>query len=224
MSQNIRCVEPCEPVVLPEASLSKPSVGKSPDASENTSFLEDNAPWKQQSVPNYNYQEREKFVCTTDKFVQRTLSKLNKTNEHTGFSAVPPAVHAAVLSITGSANLDKWELPGLVSALRGRKDVFGDWFMVNTPEADDGLELEHQALAVSCPRSLPAVDGRVPLPPEEGLALRWLGEQLSPSAFGDNVDAPHTFDEDEDLLPQLREPLIEAGKNYSPIQQLKRIY
>lgn len=40
--------------------------------------------------------------------------------KNTNLSAVPAAPHATVLSTELSANRDSWELPGLVSALRGR--------------------------------------------------------------------------------------------------------
>lgn len=63
---------------------------------------------------------------------------------------------------------------------------------------------------------LPAVDGRVPLSPDEGRPLRWLGELLPPSVFGDCVAEPHAFEADEDdRLPQLRVPL--------PIVQMHRV-
>lgn len=93
------------------------------------------------------------------------------------------------MSDNGSANRDNCELPGLVSALRGRKDAADDWFDVNTPEADDGLEFEpHAPTTGSWALSLLEVDGRVPLPPDEGQPLRWLGEPVPPSAFGENVE------------------------------------
>ena len=55
-------------------------------------------------------------------------------------AAVPPQTPGA-----GSANRDKCELPGLVSALRGRNDVEEEWLEAKTPEADDGLEFEPHA-------------------------------------------------------------------------------
>lgn len=73
------------------------------------------------------------------------------------------------LSKTGSAKRDKCELPGLVSALSGRETVSDDWFDVNTPEADDGLEFgPHED---SWTLSLPAVDGRLRPPPDVGRPL-----------------------------------------------------
>jgi hypothetical protein len=56
--------------------------------------------------------------------------------------------------------------------------------------------------------SLPAVDGRVPLPPDEGRPLRWLGEPPPPSVFGDSVEEPQALGvEEDDLVPQLWVPL-----------------
>lgn len=133
----------------------------------------------------------------------QTLSLWQK--DHTNFSAVPGALHATGCSEC-SANLDNCELPGLVSALRGRNEVSDVWFDVNAPEADDGLEFGPHALEEgSCAFSLPAVDGRVPLP-DERWPLRWLGE-VPPSAFGDSDGEPHAFDAEDDLLPQPRVPL-----------------
>jgi hypothetical protein len=42
------------------------------------------------------------------------------SENYTNFSAVPVVPHATELSDNGSANRDNCELPGLVSALRGR--------------------------------------------------------------------------------------------------------
>lgn len=124
---------------------------------------------------------------------------------HTNFSAVPAAFHATECS-EGSANRDNCELPGLVSALRGRKEVSDVWFVANAPEADDGLEFWPLVLAMgSWILSLLAVDGRVPLP-DEGRPLRWVGEPVPPPV-GESEDEPHAFDAEEDLLPQLSVPL-----------------
>lgn len=124
-----------------------------------------------------------------------------------------PVPHATELSGNGSANRDSCELPGLVSALRGRNGVDEVWFDVKAPEADDGREFGPHALGVgSCILSLPAVDGRVPLPPDEGRPLTWVGEPFAPSPCGDSPEEPHGFDAEEDeRLPQLRLPLSERN-------------
>lgn len=107
-----------------------------------------------------------------------------------------------------SANRDKWELPGLVSALRGRKEADDELLEAMIPEADDGLEFEPHALTLeSWALSLPAVDGLVP-PPDEGRPNKWLGEELPPSVLGERADVPQAFDPADDArLPQLRVPL-----------------
>lgn len=135
------------------------------------------------------------------------------TQKYTSFSAVPAALHGPEFSDDCSANRDNCELPGLVSALRGRNDVSDVWLDVNAPEADDGLEFGPHALEVgSWALSLPAVDGRVLLPPDEGRPLTWLGEPVLPSALGDSAEEPHAFDvEEDDLLPQLRVPLTSVN-------------
>lgn len=137
---------------------------------------------------------------------------------HTNFSAVPAAVHATGCS-EGSANRDNCELPGLVSALRGRNDVNDVWFVDNAPEADDGLEFGPHVLAIgSWALSLLAVDGRVPLP-DEGRPLRWHGEPVPPSV-GESEDEPHGFDAEDDLLPQLRVPLQVFDKQHKKLMPL----
>jgi len=138
----------------------------------------------------------------------------------TSFSVVLAAFQAPEFSVKGSANRDSWELPGLVSALRGRNDVNEDWFFDSTPDADEGREFVPHELAVgSRTLSLPAVEGRVPLPPDDGRPLRWLGELPPPSAFGDREEEPHALDvEDDDLLPQLSVPLI---KDQTSIHNIK---
>lgn len=96
----------------------------------------------------------------------------NSNKQRTKRSAVVVAPHATGCSETGSANRESCELPGLVSALCGRANVDGTLFDDNGPEADKGLELVPHALVVgSCVLSLPAVEGRVPLP-DEGRDLR----------------------------------------------------
>lgn len=79
----------------------------------------------------------------------------------------------------------------------------------SAPDADEGREFDPHAFVLgSRALSLPAVEGRVPLPPDDGRALRWLGELGPPSVFGDREE-PHAFDvEEDDLLPQLSVPLI----------------
>ncbi|KAF7813207.1 uncharacterized protein G2W53_034183 [Senna tora] len=73
--------------------------------------------------------------------------------------------------------------------------------------ADEGLEFDPHALEVgSRALSLPAVEGRMPLPPDDGRALRLL-DVLPPSVLGDREE-PHAFDAEDDLPPQLRVPLI----------------
>ena len=114
--------------------------------------------------------------------------------------------HVAEVSDTDSANRDKWELPGLVSALCGRCSATDAWLDGNTPDADEGREFESHAVEEeSCALSLSAVEGRVTLPPEEGRLLRWLGEPGPLSVRGDSDDVPHALS--GDLLPQLRVPL-----------------
>lgn len=142
--------------------------------------------------------------CYTQRFKQWAYNQ-----RYTSFSGVPAAPHAPGFSDNGSAKRDNCELPGLVSALRGRNDVSDVWLDVKAPEADDGLEFGPHALALgSWALSLPAVDGLVPLPPDEGRPLRWLGEPLPPSVLGDSAEEPQAFDvEEDDLLPQLCVPL-----------------
>lgn len=96
------------------------------------------------------------------------------------------------------------------------------WFNVTGPEADDGLELGPHALAWgSWDLSLPAVDGRVPPPADEGRPQRWLGEPEALSVFGETDEEPHAFVADEvDLLPQLRVPL--SGKEIDRHNSIKQ--
>lgn len=109
-------------------------------------------------------------------FSEPRVGKSPELKENSSFTAVATPIlsevafeaRGAELSADGSANRDSCELPGLVSALRGRDDVKEELFDAKIPEADEGLELEPQALTLgSHALSLPAVDGRVP-PPDEG--------------------------------------------------------
>lgn len=128
----------------------------------------------------------------------------------TSFPAVSGLFHADELSQFGSANRDRWELLGLVSALRGRVDVTNVWLDVSVPHADEGREFGPQALGASSQDlSLPAVDGRVPLPQEEGRPVRQLGDPVPPSEVeGDSAEEPQAFIVVEDeRLPQLCVPL-----------------
>lgn len=112
------------------------------------------------------WQKNTQEICIT-----KGTSNSNKL--HTKRSAVVVAPHATGCSETGSAKRESCELPGLVSALRGRANVDGTLFDDNDPEAEEGLELVPHALVIgSCVLSLPAVEGRVPLPPDEGRDLR----------------------------------------------------
>lgn len=79
------------------------------------------------------------------------------------------------------------------------------------PDADDGREFGPHALETgSCDLSLPAVEGRVPLPPEDG---RWLGEPALPSVLGEEILAlPHAFVvAKDDRLPQVSVPLKQVA-------------
>lgn len=132
------------------------------------------------------------------------------TEEHTRFTAIVGPPHASEVSATGSANRDNWELPLLVSALRGRVDTTCGWFVANVPDADDGREFGPQAPdTCSWDLSLPAVDGRVTLPPDEGRAVRGLDEPTLVSVVGgNNAKEPQAFCAEEDeWLPQLCVPL-----------------
>lgn len=115
--------------------------------------------WKVHSAENW----RRKYA----------LSKYIGYRIITDLSAVLLGPQANKLSEAGSVNLERCELLGLVSALLGRNNVTEVWFDDNTPEAEEGLEFEDHALSVgSCVLSLPEVDGRLPLPPDEGRPLR----------------------------------------------------
>lgn len=137
-------------------------------------------------------------------------SKHIDCQNNTNLSAILVDPHATILSAEFSAKRDSWELPGLVSALRGRVATIDAWFGANNPEADDGREFGPHALeAASWDLSLPAVDGRVPLPPDDGRPLMWLGEQALASVLGDNrVDELHALGAaEDDRLPQVSVPL-----------------
>lgn len=152
----------------------------------------------------------------------KTCTKQIWRQGSTNLSAVFGDPHATAGSATFSANRDNWELPGLVSALRGRAAMIGlvsallgrdastgAWFEGNNPDAVDGCEFEPHAFEESWDLSLPAVDGLVPLPPDDGRPLLWHGEPVLPSVLGDNrVDEPHTFEvAEQGRLPQVRVPL-----------------
>jgi hypothetical protein len=141
----------------------------------------------------------------------------------TSVSVVLDPFQATEFSATCSANRDNCELPGLVSALRGRNDVCEVWFDVGGPDADEGRELDPHALVVTSEAlSLPEVEGRVPLPPDDGRAPRWLGELDPAFAFGDREEPPHAFDAgDDDLLPQPRVPLINIRQHKNRLSSLE---
>lgn len=149
------------------------------------------------------------------------------TWEHTRFTDILGPTHATEVSATGSANRDNWELPVLVSALRGRVNTTGAWFVANVPDADDGREFGPQALeACSWDLSLPAVDGRVTLPLDEGRPVRGLDEPTLVSvAGGDNAEGPQAFCAEEDeRLPQLSVPLHEHNMLRHQLNSLKLPY
>lgn len=99
---------------------------------------------------------------------------------------------------------------GLVSALRGRFAATDIWLEGSIPDADDGRELEpHEIAAGSLDLSLLAVDGRVPLPPDDGRPLAWIGEPTLPSVRGeDTVEEPHALDAaNKGRVPHVSVPL-----------------
>jgi len=156
------------------------------------------------------------YKVTSDSIISLNCKKEQKP---TSFSVVLATFQATEFSVTCSANRDNSELPGLVSALRGRNGAWEVWLDVGTPDDDEGREFDpHTLLVNSEALSLPEVEGRVPLPPDDGRALSWLGELVPPLALGD-TEEPHAFNaEDGDLFPQLREPLtnVRQHKNQLP--------
>ena len=121
-------------------------------------------------------------------------------------------IDAFTLSEALSANRESCELPGLVSALRGRFVAIDRCDDGNVPDAEDGREFGPQALGEPSD-SLPAVDGLEP-PPEEGRPLKWLDELELPSFLADRIDEEaHAFGVvDGALLPHVRVPLTLKSK------------
>lgn len=113
--------------------------------------------------------------------------------------AIPDPPHGPPDSTEESAKRDSCELHVRDSALQGRFTVNCEWANPTAPEADNGrLDAEPHAFGVtgSWDWSLPAVDGRVPLPPDEGRAVLTLERPHAPALAGgdeENVADPQAL-------------------------------